>query len=150
MPLPVPLEGGWGARYQYILFTIVFQACIRHLRHGELFAVFLFHTDIRENLKYRCLKPNFIECFLPLPWHHYWNPCGNCYLALIHTSFTALVMAITNINTHRRVKPTALLQVVFVVLNSRMVWIFKGIIALFENVQGSQHSTYASNLFALC
>lgn len=63
MPLPVPLEGGWGARHQHILFTIVFQACIRHLRHGGLFAVFLFRTGIRENLKYRRLKAKFCKVF---------------------------------------------------------------------------------------
>lgn len=92
MPLPVPLEGGWGARYQHILLTIVFQACIGHLRHGGLFAVFFFHTGIRENLKYRCLKPNFIV-FSSMTLTSLLESLQKLLPALTHTCFAALVMA---------------------------------------------------------
>lgn len=125
MPLPVPLEGGWGARYQHILFTIVFQACIRHLGHGGLFAVFLFHTGIRENLKYRCLKPNCIvfssitlTSLLESLWKllastdpHMFCSTGDGHHKHQHSQKSMFM-------------PTALLRLVFVFINLRIVCIF--------------------------
>lgn len=120
-----PWKEGGEPDDQHILFIIVLQACIRHLRHGGLFAVFLFHTSIRENLKYRCLKPNFIEF-------------SSTTLASLFKSLWKLlantdphVFCSTGDGHHKHqhsqksmFMPTGLLQLVLVILNLRTGCIF--------------------------